>query len=300
MERHGMRSGGLNGDANPGATTMNFLRLFTGNVLEERREARPKRVFLHIPKCGGSSLHKLLASRFPSAKICPIRHNRLDSIKPQTLARYQLYSGHFTWDSVEEFILGPKSIVTILRDPVRRLLSSYYFGRSHTWSFIREHAHFSEPPAAYDLHGMAYRPAKELDLETYLDSQGKYLSGLMVRWIGGGHGTPDEMLARAKLHLSQMDSIGLVEDMESSVEDIFNAWSLPCPNAIPKELDQSQLANMHPWLEWVGVQELTTSISDKLDEICELDCELYEYARQLVAFRRNQKQQQADATQAAA
>jgi hypothetical protein len=295
-----MRSGGLDGGANPGAKTMNFLRLFTGTVLDEPVESRPKRVFLHIPKCGGSSLHKLLAAHFRSTKICPMRHNRLESIKPQALAKYQLFSGHFTWESVDKFIPGPKSIVTILREPVRRLLSSYYFGRSHTWRFIRKHPHFSEAPAAYDLHGMAYRPAKELELEQYLDSQYHHLSGLMVRWIGGGDGSPDEMLARAKLHLSQMASVGLLEDMESSVEGIFNAWSLPCPTAIPKELDQSQLANMYPWLEAVDIQELSSSVSDMLQEICALDIELYEYARQLVMYRRNQRQLQIPKTRAAA
>jgi hypothetical protein len=279
---------------------MNFLRLFTGALLDEPVESCPKRVFLHIPKCGGSSLHKLLVSHFRSTKICPIRHNRLESIQPQALAKYQLYSGHFTWDSVDTFIPDPKSIVTILRDPVSRLLSSYYFGRSHTWRFIRKHPHFSEAPAAYVLHGMAYRPAKELELEQYLESQFHHLSGLMVRWIGGGEGSPDEMLDRAKLHLSHMASVGFVEEMESSVEDIFETWSLPCPTAIPKELAQSQLANMYPWLEAVEPQELSSSVSDMLQEICALDIELYEYARQLVMYRRNQRQLQTPKTRAAA
>lgn len=267
---------------------MNFLKLFTGTVSKEDVEPRTKRIFLHIPKCGGSSLHKLLFAQFPVAKVCPIRHNRLNEMKSDVLSRYELYSGHFTRDAVEQFIQGPKSYVTVLRDPVGRLLSSYYFGRSHTWAFIRKHPQFSEPPAAYDLHGMAYRPAKELELGAYLDSEGKYLTGLMVRWIGGGQGSPDEMLSRAKLHLSQMDSVGLVEDMDASVADIFAAWSLPCPSVIPRELDQSRFGNTHPWLDVVEKQEITSAISDRLHEICQLDQELYEYAQQLVAFRRSQ------------
>lgn len=268
---------------------MNFLKLFAGTLSKEDVEPRTKRIFLHIPKCGGSSLHKLLYAQFPVAKVCPIRHNRLDEMRREVLSKYELYSGHFTWDAVERFIHGSKSYVTILRDPVGRLLSSYYFGRSHTWAFVRKHPQFSEPPTAYELHGMAYRPAKELELRAYLESEAKHLSGLMVRWIGGGQGSADEMLSRAKLRLSQMDSVGLVEDMEASVADIFAAWNLPCPSIIPRELDQSRFGSTHPWLEIVEKQEITSAISDRLQEICQLDQELYEYAQQLVAFRRSQR-----------
>lgn len=263
---------------------MNFLRLFTGHDVSGC-EQKPVRVFLHIPKCGGTSLHKLLSGQFHASHICPVRHNCLDQLKPRDLARYRLFSGHYTYETVQRFVPEPRSVVTLLRHPVDRLLSSYYFGRSHSWSFIEQHPHFSDSPSAYRLHGMAYRPAKQMRLSDYLDAEGPHLAGMMVRWIGGEEGSPFTSLERAMERLNGMSAVGLVEQMSEGVHAICDAWGLPRPNAIPRELEQGKLSNTLSWIEKVEREPITLEIERKLHSICKLDMELFDYACELIRRR---------------
>src|SRR5262249_170075 len=91
---------------------------------------RPKLVFLHHPKTGGTTLHHILMRGFDEDEICPERFNGLQHYSAGDLARYRYFSGHFDLLSVS-LIPGEKKIITMLREPISRLISLYYFQRAH-------------------------------------------------------------------------------------------------------------------------------------------------------------------------
>lgn len=115
-------------------------------------------VFLHVPKTGGTSLHEVLARNFKPEELCPERLRFLDKVSEPDLHRYRFFSGHYFFDQLAR-IPEPKTIITLLREPRARLLSHYYYFKSHTWEFI----------ARIEKLGIdSPRRAKELDLYSYL------------------------------------------------------------------------------------------------------------------------------------
>ena len=91
---------------------------------------QPRLVFMHIEKCGGTTLHAMLASQFAPELICPERYETIGDWTINELTAYQLFSGHFDL-SYCRAIPGALSIVTMLREPKARLLSLYYFWKAH-------------------------------------------------------------------------------------------------------------------------------------------------------------------------
>ena len=85
--------------------------------------------FLHIPKTAGQSVHRSLVDLFPPAKICPARSNKaLYGYSIGELSSYDLFSGHLDWSIVK--LSGKFDFVfTVLRDPMDRILSFYFYLR---------------------------------------------------------------------------------------------------------------------------------------------------------------------------
>jgi hypothetical protein len=102
-------------------------------------------VFLHLPKTGGSSMSDMLNS---------IYHDEYRRINPDALARsvisnhgkimYKAVLEHYALsDAFYNDISGPFNHVTVLREPVDRVISQYYFLRRetshHLHRLAREH-----------------------------------------------------------------------------------------------------------------------------------------------------------------
>ncbi|WP_420391445.1 hypothetical protein [Acuticoccus sp.] len=83
-----------------------------------------------MPKCAGTSLHELLKASFAPDDVCPHRHDVLPQQPLQAMRRWRYFGGHFSKYGIDA-VPGPKRVVTVLREPRRRILSLYYFWRSH-------------------------------------------------------------------------------------------------------------------------------------------------------------------------
>lgn len=245
---------------------------------------RIRLVFLHLPKAGGTTLHELLSANFSPDHICPERHNQLERLNQSQLELYDFYSGHYTFDAIQSHIPDPRRLITMVREPKSRLVSMYFFGRSHCWQFIKRYPQFSEKPQCYQLHGMCYRVAKELDLSSFLKSEEEYLRDAMVNWMAGKDGRPRERLNRAKERLRNMQAFGVMEHMRESVELIFARLRLPIPREIPHRLKFENLKDL-PHCEPIEREPITEAINRKLEELTTLDSQFYEYARKLFLFR---------------
>jgi hypothetical protein len=88
-----------------------------------------KIVFLHLPKTGGTPLHHLLSSGLSKDAVCPERHNGLHAYSGIELAKYRLFSGHYDYPSTC-LIPGRRALITMLREPIARLVSLLPFSES--------------------------------------------------------------------------------------------------------------------------------------------------------------------------
>lgn len=86
-------------------------------------------VFLHIPKTAGQTVHSELARAVGAKAVSPVRvHTQAETGAAQFPPGYRLYSGHLDWDALET-IPAPRFTFTVLRDPLERIASFYFFMR---------------------------------------------------------------------------------------------------------------------------------------------------------------------------
>lgn len=97
----------------------------------------PAIIFLHLPKCGGTTLNRLIEWEYPAWEIFSIdpsyfrwSHRRLMRLPPQRLARIRVFKGHMPF-GLHERLARPATYITFLREPVDRVISEYYFILHH-------------------------------------------------------------------------------------------------------------------------------------------------------------------------
>lgn len=90
-------------------------------------------IFLHIPKTGGSTLHGIIERQYEPNPIFTIDGNRfresIDEFKrlPEEQRRkIKVLKGHMYF-GLHEFLPGHSTYITILRDPIERVVSLYHY-----------------------------------------------------------------------------------------------------------------------------------------------------------------------------
>ena len=86
-------------------------------------------IFLHIPKTGGRSLQNILLRQYSDDEIVVDAHSKLDEIANWSDERkrsLRYVQGHFVY-GVHNMLPQECSYITMLREPVDRVISHYYF-----------------------------------------------------------------------------------------------------------------------------------------------------------------------------
>lgn len=83
-----------------------------------------KIVFIHIPKTAGSSLRNAIESSYTSKLIAP--YENIFNLEKAVHLDYKLFRGHFGYQDAQ-IIPGAKEFITVLRDPVERVISLYNY-----------------------------------------------------------------------------------------------------------------------------------------------------------------------------
>ena len=191
-------------------------------------------VFLHIPKCAGSSVNlvfKRTVGSSHSGRTILIddridRESYDEKIAQARAARF--VGGHFGFETLEE-VRGTDAITfTVLRDPFDRVRST--FGHFHTRA--------RGNPLGHKLPTMT--------IEDYLASEGPEISqwtdNVIARQLARSHDRGrvagmglEEMVETAKAHLDQIDVVAFLDELPEAIARVTAAAKVPFDGQMPRE-----------------------------------------------------------------
>jgi len=250
-----------------------------------------KIVFLHIPKTAGQSVHAALVNGFGEENVAPARVNeQLARMTISELNRYKVFSGHLDW-SLLDCIKGPKYVFTILREPMDRILSFYFFLRQEAAGLSPEEL---ESPgragmkAALTLSAHEYFTGGPPPIRSFLNAHydnfyAYYFAGRHYLARNALHGqlnrgiiSRDRLLEMAHDNMSQLDGVFTVEQMP----DVFAAIRRHADRPILD--DEKYRTNVNKAVPRESRKDLlmglgaTQGTLRKIESYCDMDREIWQ------------------------
>jgi hypothetical protein len=227
-------------------------------------------VFLHVPKTAGLSLREVLLERNgdrPAFRIItPVRDSeRLRALPHAEREALALVEGHLYY-GIHELLPRPCVYVTMLRDPVERVLSYYSFVRE--WEPHHLHAAITEGNLSL---AECIRRGLTVELDNFMV---RCLTSLENFEMPFGHVTRSH-LEQAKAHLDSFAVVGITEQFDRSLQALCGRFGWPRVSAPRLNATSGRLRR----------DDLSARDLDLVHEHNRLDAELYRYAAELLASR---------------
>jgi len=256
-------------------------------------------VFVHIPKAAGSTITKVISRQYSPENIykdystpgdssdevepalasgegeferfneTALRHARekyaaFRQLSESARANIRIFQGHDGY-GVHEMLPRPCVYFTLLRDPVDRILSHYYYVKRNSGHYLYDEV-TSKNMSLEDYVSSGLTP--ELD-----NSQTKYLAGLETPYLNFGDYSSD-ILTTAKQHIeTNFILVGFTERFDETVL-----------------LLKRKLGWGEPYYTRVNVTEnrpekrqVSDSVLQAIEKYNDLDLQLYQYAQERFA-----------------
>lgn len=222
----------------------------------------PKILFDHIPKCAGSSVRGLLERGFGPDRVAPFIQWLSVGNASRLFSRYDVITGHFSGPILIDLPF-PVRRLTVVRDPVDRILSLYHYLQQ-------------APDAAIvsgDVAAMSFEEFVASRDQRFMASVGNLLCIHFADALGMVT-DPASLLPMAKEAVDRYDLVGLYEDLDTTTARICRLCDLS-DAALPT-------LNMTPVRQ--RREDLDPAVVRFLEEKNRLDTELYRYIAE--RFRR--------------
>lgn len=228
-------------------------------------------IFLHIPKTGGTTLRTIIDRQYKPGEFLIIEGARsgnfprkVKEITEERLKSIKIMAGHMDV-GIHEYLSFPATYFTLIRDPVDRLVSLYYFIKRKKAD--RHHQLLLESNITlkdFVLSGIR---------NNFNNGQTRVIAG--AKYIDTEYGKcSKEMLEAAKDNLHKYFSIvGTTERFDETImllKKKFN-WHLPLYG------NNKNVARVRP-----AIEELPQETLEIMLELNQLDIELHEYAGEIL------------------
>lgn len=198
--------------------------------------------FLHLEKTAGVSMTTLLTGLFhpeqidqdPTRTIAPHVSRRFSGRSLTDINRRALVYGHYDLPTLRQ-LASERVIVTLLRDPMQRILSLYYYWRNTDLSSLRADASFKAVEMTHHCTLLEFLGSEALVVRNHIDN-------LYARRLTGFYGSahddllvdaPDRALSAALAGLETIDFVGVTEHMHPSVAALSAYLGFAPPATIP-------------------------------------------------------------------
>ncbi|MEZ5955687.1 MAG: sulfotransferase family 2 domain-containing protein [Hyphomonadaceae bacterium] len=242
------------------------------NLLANKRP--PRVVFLHIPKCGGTSINHHFKSNFGGKRtkrsilLDSVVGNAAHSETIEAAKHAQYVAGHFGWNTLER-VRESAIAFTILREPFDRLRALYAFARKP-----RQIAHIAFAKLAEIARSASFEEfclSEDPSVRAMTDNAitrtlaHDYFPAAPARAVDVGV---------ARDHLDQLDFVGDVADLSAA---------LP----LLSEITQTRIVRGRTWLNQTpgaaGMTRQDFLADPALSARIAFDLEIYDYAKRRMA-----------------
>ena len=251
-----------------------------------RKRTEPLFLFLHIPKCAGTTLVKSFA-RLGSKRHVTLpysaqsKHEAIGQIHAElgergsSTDRLVAISGHAVFCGLHEISLRPAHYITVLRHPQSRYISHY--------QYLVDCAGNENHSIYHNAKSLVMRSGKPLTLEQFAE-QG-LARNMMTRHLAATSWDGDftmrkntqcdreELLDLAIAGLRAMDLIGLVEEFPEDLNRICSLVRVPVARIANRSVTR------------VDPAQITPRVKKLIADNNRLDMQLYEVAVQLRSER---------------
>jgi hypothetical protein len=241
--------------------------------------------FVHIPKTGGTTVISAISAVVDAAKVFPDRY-KLSGYAAAFLAEFDYFMGHYGLHEIR-YLPGDVYTFTVLREPRARIISQYYYHRSR----MLANAPISPDP----LLEKARLPIKEYlaDAEIRVhpsvdNAQCRALfSPLAESAARPGRAmrrqedvTRVSLLENAIENLMTFDAVGTTEGLDAFMQLLAGDLGLEIKRAPERKMVTEELHAQFPAIyAKVDYRTIDGEVSALLDELVELDEQLYDVAR---------------------
>lgn len=224
----------------------------------------PVLIFMHLPKTAGHTLLSILTKQYGTQVVLPLYDStfgeEIKEIPHAQIDEAAVILGHFYF-GIHTILARPSIYITMLREPVERVISHYYYVQ-------RDPSHYLHTAATemslseYVIHCNLCEPNND---QTRLLA-GRELATSMGTWS-------PEMLPIAKQNLRRHFAVaGIVEEFDRSLILLKRVLRWRIPYYVRKNVTQGRSSKRDISPETVSV----------IQAYNELDCELYRYTKELL------------------
>jgi hypothetical protein len=233
-----------------------------------KKKNKPVGIFLHIPKAAGTTLGNIVRWNYNHGLVFRSIGLQEDeeyfrALSVEEKEKYSLIWGHFRF-GIHQYLTKPYAYFTVLREPVDRILSLYYYIRRSP-----EHYLYHQVKGMDLKEFVSYEHCSEL-----ADAQTRFLAGRIDAYPRNGIFSSCNLsdLEHAKYHLQRdIATFGVMEHFDESVL------------IMAKELGWRKIyydRKLNATTDRVLKPDISADVVSIIEERNRIDRDLYEYAQQ--------------------
>ncbi len=230
-----------------------------------------KYIFAHLPKTAGTSFRSLLGALFGNDAVSPgFAASRIDQAEAEKLDNYTVICGHISLVDIQAYF-PERAILTILREPVDRCVSWYFYAKNNV-----------EPAAGGHSDVIA---AQNCTVDEFFEASEEVLYrniiNRQVRQLGA-HALNmqvdyEEAYENAKRTLESAAWVGTQETLGADIARLISTLGLE---------GKFDLENLNVTKERKATYELSARTEASIRRLNKYDLQLYQYARNELLNRR--------------